>query len=325
MKRVALVLLLAIVAVLAWLLLARSPRERAPAPVAEAPAAAPAGAATSPVPLADAVPSVPGEETAPVPVVAPPTPPAKKPAARARSTAPSSAAAAVAAATATATATATAPESSTSAPTPAEPAAAPDEVTPPRPLTGAIAGVLRDGTGRPVSGIGILAVAADGEDASESMTGDDGFYLVSLLRPGRYAVFVGLESAMASRFGARGADVAEGEVTRLDLSEPANGATIRVRAVAADGAMEPAQAILLSGPPAGQSATGRLLASESIRLPELGEPRLVLTHVPPGVYTVVLLRGAGHTPVAAGAPLRVGSEREIAIDVRLPVEPVPRS
>ncbi|WP_248353356.1 carboxypeptidase-like regulatory domain-containing protein [Anaeromyxobacter oryzae] len=185
-------------------------------------------------------------------------------------------------------------------------------------LPGALSGHLRDAQGRALASVTVLAVAADGSDAGETVTDDDGFFLISALHAGRYAVFAGLETALASRVPVRGAAVRSGTVSRIELAESARGAVVRVHAREADGRDAPAQAVLVAGAPGVPSSFGSLLASEAIYLPDLGDPRSVLPNVPAGVYTVVLLRHAGATPIAARDPVRVPGEGEIAIDVRIP-------
>jgi len=190
-------------------------------------------------------------------------------------------------------------------------------------LSGAVSGAVRDAWGRAIAGATVLAVSADGEDASETITDDDGFYLVAGLKPGRYAVFSGLGTPVASRVAGRGVDVSSGTVARLDLLEPGVGTTVRVTPRDAGGRPTNAQAILVAGAPSAAGAVGSLLASEAIYLPELGTSRTVLLRVPPGVYTLVLLQGRDMPVRAARDPVRIAGEREVDVSVEVAALDVP--
>jgi hypothetical protein len=191
-------------------------------------------------------------------------------------------------------------------------------------LSGAVSGAVRDAWGRAIAGATVLAVSADGADASETITDDDGFYLVAGLKPGRYAVFSGLGTPVASRVAGRGIDVSSGIVARLDLLEPGAGTTVRVTPRDSGGRLTKAQAILVSGAPSAAGAVGSLLASEAIYLPELGTARTVLLRVPPGVYTLVLLQGRDMPVRAARDPVRITGEREVDVSVEVAALDVPK-
>jgi hypothetical protein len=231
---------------------------------------------------------------------------------------------------------ATAPARSPSGSAAATPAASNEEPPPdpatqaasaPRPdprLTGAVTGTVRGSGGEAIPGTTILAVSADGEDAAETTTDDEGAFLVPGLRPGRYALFAGLGTAVASRVPGRGVEVGAAAVTRVDLLEPAEGTVIRVSPHDARGRPAEAQAVLVSGPPSATGTVGSLLASDAIYLPELGGERTLLPRVPPGVYTLVLLQGAGVPVRAARDAVRVSSERELVVRIEVASAAAPR-
>jgi hypothetical protein len=335
MKRIAVpalvVTTLALVAVLALLLWPREapPPAPPPAPIAAAPAPAPPSPepakapepAPAPEPAQAAAPAAP-PAPAPTAEPAPSTPKvAKKAVRRAKRTA-----------AAVARATARPPKVAPAAPAPtlepAAPPAAPPRVSPAITpeldgLPSAIAGILLDAGGAPVRGATVLAVSAAGTDAGETVTDDDGFFLLAALAPGRYAIFPGLGTPWAARLGARSVTVGGGEVGRVAIREPAEGARVRVNALGPDGRAAPAQAVLVAGAPGDGQGVGSVLASETIWIPELDDPRVVLPRVPPGVYTVVLFQGEDQPLRAAAEPLRVDGAGELAVEVRFGAD-VPR-
>jgi hypothetical protein len=184
-------------------------------------------------------------------------------------------------------------------------------------LPGALSGTLRDATGAPVSGASVLAVASGGADAFETITDDDGFYLLAAVRPGRYLLFADLDGRAAGRLPARSVEVPDGVVARVELRGASAGATVRVRALQADGRPAPGQAVLVTGPVAAPASLPGLLSSDVIFLPEPGAPNL-LRHVPAGVYTLVILQGAAAPPRVLRRPVTVSADAEQQIEVRLP-------
>ncbi|HEY6099048.1 MAG TPA: carboxypeptidase-like regulatory domain-containing protein, partial [Anaeromyxobacter sp.] len=262
-----------------------SSRRRAPAPPAGPPArqAAAAAPAAPPPPAVEASPAAPAREAAPhatrgprlaeAPApdrvrAAPASPPTRAPA-RSIAPAPRAAAAPPVLPPARRAPVAASPSVPASPPPPAETARPAPAAPPPAPietprertaLTGAVCGVLLDAHGEGIAGATMLAVSSDGVDAAETMTGDDGFFLLAGLRPGRYAIFSGLGTPIAARVASRGADVAPSAVTRVDLSEPGSGATVRVTPRDARGRPAAAQAVLLAGPPRQAGTFGSLLA-----------------------------------------------------------------
>ena len=182
-------------------------------------------------------------------------------------------------------------------------------------LSGAVSGSVLDGAGAPVTGSPVLALSAAGDDAFESVTDDDGFFLLAGMRPGRYLLFVGLGSDGPAARPARAIDVPAGQVTRLVLEEPAAGATVRVRALAANGAPLKGQAVLVSGRVASPPSVAGLLGCDAMYLPEPGRPDL-LRHVPAGVYTLVLMQGGSTAPVVARQPVTVRGGGDQQVEVR---------
>ncbi|HET8539494.1 MAG TPA: carboxypeptidase-like regulatory domain-containing protein [Anaeromyxobacter sp.] len=252
--------------------------------------------ASAPAPRADAAPATAAKPSAGAP-------------ARPKRAAPAVAKRAPLAPADAAASTAAAPAGAAAAPVDAP---APDAV-----LTGAIRGAVRDSRGEPIRGTTVLALSADGTDASETTTDDDGLFLLAGLRPGRYVVFSGLGTPIASRIGGRGAEVQGAAIARLDLVEPASGAVVRVSPRDARGRPADAQAVLVAGAPSATGAVASLLASDAIYLPELGSERTVLPRVPPGVYTLVVLQGAGVPARAARDPVRIADERELVVRIEL--------
>jgi hypothetical protein len=188
-------------------------------------------------------------------------------------------------------------------------------------LPGALSGTLRDATGAPVSGASVLAVASGGADAFETITDDDGFYLLAAVRPGRYLVFADLDGRVAGRLPARSVEVPDGVVARVELRGPSAGATVRVRALQADGRPAPGQAVLVTGPVVSPASLAGLMSSDSIFLPEPGAPGL-LRHVPAGVYTLLILQGEAAPPQVVRRPITVRADAEQQIEVRLPEDVV---
>jgi hypothetical protein len=180
--------------------------------------------------------------------------------------------------------------------------------------TGAIRGLLHAADGRPLEGVPVMALAADGGDAAEDVTDAEGRYFLLALRPGRYAVFAGLGTEVATRVGGRGATVVAGAVTSLALDERGPGATVRVLALDPAGRPLPAQALLVPAAAEVPTALGSVLSSDAILLP--GAARTVVEAVPPGRYTVVLLQG--ETQVRAPAQVDVAGSAELVVEVRLP-------
>ncbi|HTN53143.1 MAG TPA: carboxypeptidase-like regulatory domain-containing protein [Anaeromyxobacter sp.] len=288
--------------------------ERAPAPEAPpaaaspAPIPAPATAATPPAPTRVAGAPTPGEQTGA------PAPSAGKPAPARRAALAGGAAAAARGSAPAAPSPAPAAAPAAGSRGTAGAAAASHAAT--APLPGAIAGTLRDAQGAPLAGVTILAVGAEGTDAGETVTDDDGFFLFAALHPGRYAVFAGLGTPLAIHLAARGVDVPDAGVRRIELRESAGGATVRVSVLHADGRPAPAQAVLVPGTPRAPSFP-ELLGSEAIYLPVAESPRQVVPRVPPGLYTVVVLRSDA-APLIASAPVQVRGEGEVAVEVRVP-------
>jgi len=197
---------------------------------------------------------------------------------------------------------------------PAFPAAAP----PPR-LTGAVSGLLRDGNGGSLNGVPVVALSATGGDAFETVTDDEGFYLLSGMKAGRYLLFGALGTRRAPGLAARAVEVQEGKVARVDLREPPAGATVRVRPVGADGAPLAGQALLVAGLRGGAAAFPALLAADAIHAPEPGS-RDLFRRVPPGVYSLVLLQGADAPPRVATLSVAVRGPAEQSLEVRFPAD-----
>jgi hypothetical protein len=185
-------------------------------------------------------------------------------------------------------------------------------------LTGGVAGTLLDEKGAPIAGANVVAVSTDGKDAFETISGDDGFYLMSAMKPGRYVLFPGLGTPVAARIGAPNVEVVHGQVRRYDLVEPVAGSTVRVRSVGANGLPASAQAVLVRGRVASPASLPALLAGEAIFLPEAGADASVLRRVPAGVYTLVLLQGRDAPPRVVREQVTVKGLGEIQVDVRVP-------
>lgn len=202
------------------------------------------------------------------------------------------------------------------APAPGGPAS-----TVPPDLTGAIRGVLLDRSARPIPLASIVAVSADASDAEETLTDDDGFFLLPGLRPGRYAVFTGLGGPLASQVPIRSVDVAPSAVSRLDLRERERGVTVRVIPRDPAGRVAAIQAVLVAGVPPEPGTFGALLSAEAIYLPRPHSPRTIVADVPDGTYTLVILQSARDPIRAAWAPIQVSGGREVVLDVELGSEP----
>jgi hypothetical protein len=170
-----------------------------------------------------------------------------------------------------------------------------------------------------VAGTSILALSAGGDDAFETVTDDDGFYLLAGMKAGRYLLFTGLLAKQAPSLPARSVEVPDGRVLRVDLREPSGGATVRVHALRADGKAAPGQVLLVAGPVASPATLGALLASDAIFLPDAG-PENVLRRVPAGVYTLVVLQGAGSPPRVGKQPVAVRGSGEQRLELRLPAD-----
>jgi hypothetical protein len=260
-------------------------------------------------------------------------PPPKRAEKRSRAAAAATAAVAVSKAKPPATPTATSSTTATATPTPTPPATATATATPTPTATstpsdedeegpsGAIAGILLDARGAPLAMVPVLAVAANGADAGETLSGDDGAFLIAGLRPGRYAVFPALGTPVAARLGGRGATVKSTHVTRLSFAEPRPGSTVRVTSLDAEGRQTEAQAILMAEPPLEGGQYGSLLAADALHVPEPGANRTVLRHVPPGTYRVVLLRGVHDPAVATPVAVQVAKGGDIDITVRVGAPP----
>jgi hypothetical protein len=309
----------------------------AAAPSGEMPGPA-ASAAKAPSPTAAKVPApaaMAGGQAASAPASAPPgTPKASGPSRRSSGKA-SGAAAAVAAAKAepAAPAAAAPPAKTAGAVASATPAPSPASAAAPAPIpapalaaaadddeggpSGAIAGILIDAQGQPLALTQVLAVAANGADAAETFTLDDGSFLLPGLRPGRYSVFPGLGTQLPARLGARGVTVKPSTVSRVAFAEPRPGGTVRVSSLDGEGRPTAAQAILIADAPRDAGGYGSLLAADAVYLPELGANRTVLRNVPPGTYRVVLLRSVNEPALAAPEPLRVTGGSEVGVTVRV--------
>jgi hypothetical protein len=292
-----------------------------PGPLAAAPAATPA-----PAPAPAAPPAATGPAAAPAQAPEPAAAAPAAPAAPARERrAPvdrrSRELARVFAAERAAVLAASAPPAAAAAAPAPSPAAAPSSADPDRALaaelTGGISGRLLDERGLPLAGTSILALATDGGDGQETVSDDDGAFLVAGLRPGRYVVFPALGSALGSRLGARGVDVGAAQVTRVDVREQLRGGTVRVTALHEDGRPAACEAILVSGRPGAGGSFGPLLGHDVIWLPGLGADRTVLQKVPPGTYTLVLLLDGARTAARAALDPVVVSDGEVAVNVRL--------
>jgi len=300
---------------------AAAPVAPAPAPVAEPakpaeparpvesarPALAPkpveqAGPAVAAKPVEQARPAVAAKPAAPAPAPVKVAAPAPAPARPAKAVAAEPAAAVAAAVAAP-----------ISAPVPADP---PANLR--TDLTGGVAGTLLDGKGAPIAGANVVAVSADGKDAFETITGDEGFYLMSAMKPGRYVLFPGLGTPVASRIGAPNVEVVHGQVRRYDLVEPRAGATVRVRPLRADGLPASAQVVLVRGRVTTPASLPALLAGEAIFIPEVGAGASVLRRVPAGVYTLVILQGEDVPPRVVREQVTIRGDGEQQVDVRVP-------
>jgi hypothetical protein len=182
-----------------------------------------------------------------------------------------------------------------------------------------VTGTLRDSAGAPVQGAAVLALASGADDAFETITDDDGFYLLAAMTPGRYLLFAGLGGRTSGRIPARSIEVAHDAVQRVELREASGGGTVRVRALRADGSPAPGQALLVSSPTATPATLLGLLSSDAIFLPEPGTPTL-LRRVPAGVYTLVILQGGETPPRVVRRPVTVRGDGEQLLEVRLPAD-----
>jgi hypothetical protein len=186
-------------------------------------------------------------------------------------------------------------------------------------LVGAISGLLRDAAGGSLNGVPVVAVSAGGDDAFETITDDEGFYLLAGMRAGRYLVFGGLGSVRAPRLPARAVEVQDGRVARADLRESGGGATVRARPLRADGRPLPGQVLLVAGVLPSPATFTALLGSDAIFLPEAGT-RDLLRHVPAGVYSVVVLQGPDAPPRVGEQPVAVRGDGEQVLEVRFASE-----
>jgi len=187
------------------------------------------------------------------------------------------------------------------------------------PLPGAITGTLRDAAGAPIADAAILSLAASGEDAVETRSDDDGFYLLPAVRPGRHLLFTGLGTRLASRVPARAVEVRVGAVVRVELREPAAGTTVTIVPLEADGRPAHAQVMLVAGAVPAKLSLAALLGADAIVLPDPAAPT-VLRHVPAGVYSVVVLPPGNAPPRAARAALTVSGEGVQRLELRLPAD-----
>jgi hypothetical protein len=181
-----------------------------------------------------------------------------------------------------------------------------------------VTGNVLDAKGAPIAGINVVALSADGLEAFETITGDDGFYLMAAMKPGRYVLFPGLGSPVGARVGAQAVEIRHGQVHRHDLREPVAGSTVRIRSLRADGLPSPAQVVLVRGHVASPASLPALLAGEAILLPEAGADASVLRRVPAGVYTLVILQGRNAPPRVVRQQVTVQGQGELQVDVRVP-------
>jgi hypothetical protein len=184
-------------------------------------------------------------------------------------------------------------------------------------LTGGVAGTLRDNKGAPIAGATVMALSADGTDAFETFSGDDGFFLMSAMKAGRYVLFPGLGTPLGARIGALNVEVVPGQVRRYDLVEPMAGSTVRVRPLGADGRPARAQVVLVKGAVPAPASLSSILANEAIYLPEQGGAN-VLRRVPAGIYTMVVLQDRNTPPRVVREPVKVHGQGEVQVDVRVP-------
>ncbi len=190
--------------------------------------------------------------------------------------------------------------------------------------SGAIAGILLDGRGVPLATTSVLAVAANGADARETVTDDEGAFLLPGLRPGRYAVFPGFGTPLTSRLGVKGVTVKSRHVVEVSFSEARGSGAVRVTSVGDDGRPTDAQPILIADAPREAGGFGSLLAADALFLPEPGERRGLIRYVPPGTYRVVLLRGVNDPTLASPQSVRVVGDREVGVTVHVGGTAVPR-
>jgi len=293
----------------------------APVPPAPALVAEPAKPAEPAQPVEPATPAVAAKPVEPArpAVAARPVEPARPAVARPAPSAPSAAPAAPQPAKAKAAVAAAKPaepaEPATVAPVAAQPAPAQTLRTD---LPGALAGLLLDARGGPIPGTTVVALSADGQEAFETVTGDDGSYLMAAMRPGRYVLFPGLGTPVSARVGAQAVEVQHGRVRRHDLVEPTAGSTVRVRPLRADGLPAVAQVVLVRGRVPSPASLPSILSGEAILLPEPGADGNVLRRVPAGVYTLVILQGEHAAPRVVRQQVTIRGEGEQQVDVRVP-------
>jgi Carboxypeptidase regulatory-like domain len=181
---------------------------------------------------------------------------------------------------------------------------------------GTISGKVLGAGGQPVAGRRVVAVSRSALDAREGKTDASGRFQLGPLRPGHYLVHA--SSADASQpLGSRAVEVAEGKAAEADFRVRAGGTTVRVHIVDERGALAAGEALLAPGDvPLPESFAG--LAESAPLLPAAGhgDPQ-VIPHVPPGAYTLFVLRDGLPGPAFVREALEVKEGADVSIEVKV--------
>jgi hypothetical protein len=182
---------------------------------------------------------------------------------------------------------------------------------------GTVSGKVLSSGGQPVAGARVVALSRSAMDAQEGKTDAGGQFQLGPLHPGRYMVLASSADA-AQPLGSQVVVVAESKVAQADFRARAEGTTVRVRIRDERGAPVAAEAVLARGDvPLPRSFAG--LAESAALLPAAsdGDSQVIL-HVPPGAYTLFVLREGQPEPGFVREALEVKPGAEMNVEVKVP-------
>jgi hypothetical protein len=182
---------------------------------------------------------------------------------------------------------------------------------------GSVSGRVLSAAGQPLAGTRVVALSRSAMDAREGKTDSNGHFQLGPLHPGRYMVLARPADA-AQVLGSQVVEVTEDKVASAEFRARADGTTVRVRIVDERGAPVAGEALLAHGdvPLPGSFAA---LAESAPLLPAARHGNAqVIAHVPPGAYTLFVLRDGQPEPAFVREALDVKPGAEMSVEVKVP-------
>ncbi|MGZ5958688.1 MAG: carboxypeptidase-like regulatory domain-containing protein [Myxococcaceae bacterium] len=182
---------------------------------------------------------------------------------------------------------------------------------------GTVSGRVHSAGGRPAGGTRVVALSRSAMDAREGKTDANGQFQLGPLHPGRYVVLA-WSAGSGQPLGSEVVEVVASKVASVDFRVREDGTDVRVRILDERGVPVAGEALLARGDvPLPRTFAG--LAESAALLPAAshGDPQ-VIPHVPPGAYTLFVLRDGQPEPAFVREALEVKPGAGMNVEVKVP-------